>query len=69
MMKLGEYRLLGQFLLDGLGHSKINHLGDGFPVIDRDQDVCRLEVDDPRLVGPATRSPGVLYHLLNGTIA
>ena len=42
-----------EIALDGLGHAEINHLGHRLAVLQRHQDVRRLEVavDDSLLVG------------------
>ena len=50
---LGEERLLGQPLLGRLGDAEVDDLGHRLAVVQRDQDVGRLEVavDDPLLVG------------------
>ena len=49
----GEQRLLGQLLPGRLGHAEVDHLRHRLAVVERDQDVGRLEVavDDPLLVG------------------
>ena len=46
-------RLLGQLLTDRLGHAEVDDLGHRLAVVDRDQDVRRLEVavDDAFLMG------------------
>ena len=44
LRKLREDRLLGQLLLHGLGDAKVNHLRDGHAIMERDQDVRRLDV-------------------------
>jgi hypothetical protein len=48
-----EERLLGQRRLQRLGRPEVNHLGHGFAVVQRDQDVRGLEVavDDAFLMG------------------
>ena len=48
-----EERLLGEPLLDGLGDAEVDDLGHGHAVVQRDQDVGRLDVavDDALLVG------------------
>ena len=51
--KLGEQRLLGQLLPGGLGDAEVDDLGHRPAVVQRDQDVRRLEVavDDALLMG------------------
>ena len=50
--KLREQRLLGQLLAGRLGDAEVDHLGHRHAVVQRDQDVRRLEVavDDPLLM-------------------
>ena len=49
----GEERLLGEPLVGGLGDAEVDDLGHGLAVVQRDQDVGRLDVavDDSLLVG------------------
>ena len=51
-VELGEQRLLGQPLLRGLGDAEVDHLRHRLAVVERDQDVGRLDVavDDALLV-------------------
>ena len=53
LAEAGEERLLGQLLTDGLGDAEVDDLGHRHAVVQRDQDVGRLEVavDDPLLMG------------------
>ena len=55
--ELREQRLLGQPLVDRLGHAEVDHLGHGLAVVQRHQHVRRLDVavDDPLLVGVLDR--------------
>ncbi len=50
--ELREDRLVGQLLLRGLGDAEVDHLRHRHAVVQRDQDVRRLDVavDDPLLV-------------------
>jgi hypothetical protein len=49
----GEQRLVGEAPLGGLGDAEVDHLGHGHAVVQRDEDVRRLDVavDDALLVG------------------
>ena len=53
----GEQRPLGQPLVDRLGDAEVDDLGHRLAVVERDQDVRRLDVavDDPLLVGVLDR--------------
>ena len=57
LAEAGEQRLLGQLLADRLGDAEVDDLGHRLAVVQRDQDVGRLEVavDDPLLVGVLDR--------------
>ena len=50
---LGEHGAFGEPLVGGLGDAEVDDLGDGHAVVERDEDVGRLDVavDDPLLVG------------------
>ena len=55
--ELGEQRLLGQPLVDRLGHAEVDHLGHRLAVVQRHQHVRRLDVavNDPLLMGVLDR--------------
>src|SRR5258708_12957199 len=40
----GEQRLLRQWFARRLGDAEVDHLGHGFPIVERDEDVGRLDV-------------------------
>ena len=44
LAQLGEHRLLGQALVDGLGHTEVDDLGNGLVLLHRHQHVVGLEV-------------------------
>src|SRR5262245_37790353 len=53
MLELSEERLVGETLLSGLRHSKVDHFGNGFVAMQGHQNVRWLEipVNDALLVG------------------
>ena len=56
-MKVREQRLVGEPLAGGLGNAEVNHLGHRRAVVDRDENVRRLEV---------AMNDSLLVRVLNG---